>query len=242
MTMIVTAHLGDCILIAADKRSMTCHLETGQLQLAHDEEQKIKQWTLGAVAGTGETIFLDRIANYFINYRISEGRLKQMDAINEELEKRILEGVPKELLLHNTIIFSIFNGTEALLYSIPTAPFFDVFKKNGMDIIHPRMYESQANDVGVTCFNVPPDMSNLQNFQRKIKPLSAFTEKLEFIQYHIKQLKQVFATHAEIDPSITTSFDLYIQSCSNGESLAMHVANIQLGMPIPKKLNYWNKT
>ena len=57
MTMIISAHLGDCILIASDKRSMHCDLETGNMRLATDEEQKIKLWCRGAIAGSGETVF-----------------------------------------------------------------------------------------------------------------------------------------------------------------------------------------
>ena len=239
--MIVTAHLGDCILIAADKRAMTCNIETGQLQLAHDQEQKIKQWTLGAVVGTGETVFLDRVADYFINYKVGHGNLQQMDAIQEELKKRIFEGIPKGLLLHNTLIFTMFDGTKTRLYSIPTAPFFDIFQKDGIEMIRPRMYESKKNDVGVTCFNVPPDMNSLQNFQQKMKPLQAFKEELDFIQYHIEQLKPIFATHASIDPSITTAFDLYIQDSRTGESIALHIPNHVLPSNIPKNLNYWNR-
>ena len=49
MTMIISAHLGDCILIASDKRSMHCDLETGNMRLATDEEQKIKLWCRGAI-------------------------------------------------------------------------------------------------------------------------------------------------------------------------------------------------
>ena len=41
MTMIISAHLGDCILIASDKRSMHCDLETGNMRLATNDEQKI---------------------------------------------------------------------------------------------------------------------------------------------------------------------------------------------------------
>ncbi len=59
MTMIISAHLGDCILIASDKRSMHCDLETGNMRLATDEEQKIKLWCRGAIAGSGETVFLN---------------------------------------------------------------------------------------------------------------------------------------------------------------------------------------
>ena len=67
MTMIISAHLGDCILIAADKRAMMCDLETGAMRLSHDDEQKIKLWCRGAIVGSGDTVFIDRIAQYFIN-------------------------------------------------------------------------------------------------------------------------------------------------------------------------------
>lgn len=40
MTMIVSAHLGDCLLIASDKRAIVCDVETGNLRQLHDEEQK----------------------------------------------------------------------------------------------------------------------------------------------------------------------------------------------------------
>ena len=110
--MIISANLGDCILIAADKRSMSCDLDTGNLRLSYDNEQKIKLWLRGAIAGSGETIFLDRIAEYFINIDETITELKQMDAIYLEVEKRILEGIPKKILINNVVIFSTFDGTQ----------------------------------------------------------------------------------------------------------------------------------
>ena len=47
MTMIVSVHLGDCILIAADKRAMVCDLKTGSMRISKDDEKKIKLWTRG---------------------------------------------------------------------------------------------------------------------------------------------------------------------------------------------------
>ncbi len=240
MTMIVAAHLGDCILIAADKRAMVCDLETRTMRLSHDEEQKIKLWSRGAIAGTGETIFINRIADYFIQFEADGGLLKQIDAIYEEIERRSKEGVPKEFLKNNTIIFSIFDGTETLLYLIPIAPFFEVKNKNGVEVIFPYIHEIKAWVVDVTCFNLPPNMSNLQNFQRHLKSLSSFESELSFVKYYTEQLKEVFAVQASIDPSITPSFDLYIQICATGQSLALHVPNLALSAPISEKLNYWD--
>ena len=84
-------------------------------------------------------------------------------------------------------------------------------------------------------------MSSLQNFQSNLRSLLSFENALEFINYCITQLKQVFAEHAQIDPSITTSFDLYLQNCATGQSLALHVPNLVLASPIPENLNYWHR-
>lgn len=239
--MIIAAHLEDCILIAADKRAMICDIEPGAMRLSHDDEHKIKLWSLGAIAGTGETTFINRIADYFVQFELDGGSLKQMDVIYEELEKRILEGVPKKLLMNNSVIFSMFNGLETLLYLIPIEPFFNIIEKNGEKIIQPEMHKIKPYGVDVTCFNIPPDMSSLQNFQRNLRSLSSFESELEFIDYCITQLKQVFVEHAQIDPSITTSFDLYMQSCGTGQSLALHVPNLVLEMPISENLNYFDR-
>lgn len=240
--MIISSHLGDCILIAADKRAMTCDLEIGSMHITHDDEEKIRLWHLGAIAGTGEVIFLNRIMDYFSQFRGEQQKLKQMDAIYDEIEKRLLEGVPKEILINNTLIFSMFDGEQSHLYSIPIEPFFkEIERKDDLQVIRPYLNEIHPWTIDVTCFNLPPDMSNLQNFQRNLKSLSSFESELTFLKYYTEQLKQVFTVQASIDPSITTSFDLYIQICATGNSLALHIENPILSSPISKELNYWNR-
>ena len=246
MTMIVSAHLGDCLLIAADKRSMVCNVATGDMRLFHDTEQKIQLWTLGAIAGTGEVVFLNRIMDYFSSFKVEKGKnLKQMDVVYDEIERRLLEGVPKEMLINNDLIFSMFDGEESHLYSIPMEHFFyEFYRGDGVKIIRPQIHKTPPYEVNVTCFNLPPDMSSLQNFQRNLRSLSSFESEIAFLEYHIQELKQVFAIQASIDPSITTSFDLYLQICETGHSLALHIENPVLSSPRPKELNYWdvNKT
>lgn len=242
MTMIVSAHIEDCILIAADNRAMVCDVETGKLRLFSDDEKKVQKWTLGAIAGTGEKVFVDRITDYFINFKVEEKELKQMYAIYDEIEKRLLEGIPKEMLVNNTLIFSMFDGEQTHLYSIPIEPFFHEFDRgDGIKIVRPRMHTIEPWTVDVTCFNLPPDMSNLQNFQRNLKSLCHFENEFLFLDYYIEELKRVFAVQASIDPSISTSFDLYFQNCQTGQSLMLHIKNAMLPSPIPKTLNYWDK-
>ena len=76
MTMIISAHLGDCVLIAADKRAMVCDLETGALRHHTDQEQKIRRWCRGAIAGSGETVFINRVMDYFAQLDESEKEIK----------------------------------------------------------------------------------------------------------------------------------------------------------------------
>jgi len=239
--MIVSAHLGDCLLIASDNRSMVCDVETGKLSLFSDTEKKVQEWTLGAIAGTGDTIFIDRITDYFINFKVEDKKLKQIDVIYDEIKRRLLEGVPKEMLINNTLIFSMFDGEQSHLYSIPIEPFFQEYDRgDGVKIIRPYLYEIHPWIIDVTCFNLPPDMSTLQNFQRNLRALSSFDTELVFLEYYIQQLKQVFAVQASIDPSITTSFDLYLQLCSTGHSLSLHIENPVLSSTPYEELNYWN--
>lgn len=231
MTMIISAHLGDCILIAADKRAMTCDLETGTLQISHDDEAKIKLWCRGAIAGTGVSELIDNISQYFINISEEESQVKQMDAIYEQIEKIIMEGIPKKYILNNVIVLSIFDGIETLLFTIPLKPFFQVIEKKDVEIIQPYMNEIKAWEVDVCCYNIPPDMSFLQEFQRNLNPMSYFKTHQEFLNYYIHDLKKIFATHASFDTSITTSFDLYIQSVETGSGIALHIENKVMPMP-----------
>lgn len=226
MTMIISAHLGDCILISADKRAMVCDLETGTMRVSHNDESKIGLWCRGAIAGTGDIIFVNRVMNYFKNLSPSDLNLYQMNIIHEEIERRLIEGIPKDVLINTTLIFSIYNGCKSNLYTIPIEQFFNKIDIKAIPIIHSRIYEVKEWTIDICCFNPPPDISNFQNFQRNLRSLSSFDKEIDFITYYIEKLKQLFAIQSLIDPSITPSFDLYFQSCETGHSLALHVKNI----------------
>lgn len=238
MTMIISAHLGDHILIAADNRSMIYDVETGNMSLANNNEKKIKLWFRGAFVGSGEIVFLNRVAQYFINFHKDMTQLKQMDAIYCEVEKRILEGIPKKMLINNIVIFSIFDGLKTFFYSIRIEPFLKSFEEDCTYRIPLSMIEIRDWEVDVSCFNIPPDMTDLQKFQRDLKPMKYFKSQQDFINYYINKLKHIFLTHALIDPSITTSFDLYIQSCETGSSFTLHIPNYKLTSKINEKYSY----
>lgn len=241
MTIILATHLGDHILMASDRRAMFCNLETGKMRISHDNEIKLKTWCRGVIAGSGEKVFLDRVAEYFEEIRPKVNQIDPFYAVYDELQKRINEGIPKLCLINNTIIFSMFNGKGTHLYSVHTDQFFETANKKVGDIIQPEFDIFEPWDVHATCFNIPPDMSYLQEFQRHLKGRSEFKDDLHFMAHYIIELKKIFAHQASIDPSVTASFDVFFQSCSTGESIALHIDNPLLGMPVPQNLNYWDR-
>lgn len=227
--MIISAHLGDFILISADKRAMIFDLETGAMRVSNNDESKIELWCRGAIAGTGDTVLINRIMNYFKSLNPTDLNLYQLSIIHKEVERRLIEGIPKEVLINTTIIFSIYNGCETSLYTIPIEQFFKKIDIEGIPIIiRSRIYEVKEWTIDICCFNLPSDLSNFQNFQCNLKSLLNFDNEIDFINYYIEQLKKLFAIHSLIDFSITPSFDLYLQSCETGKNLALHVKNYNL--------------
>lgn len=241
MTMILAAHLGEYILIASDRRAMACDLQTGKMQISHDNEIKIKLWHKGAIAGSGEKVFLDRVTKHFEKAEAPPTQLNLIHTIYNELQIRINEGVPKDCLMNNSVIFSLFNGIETYLYSIQIDQFFQIFIENGNEVIQPKINIIEPSDVDVACFNIPPDMSILQNFQQNLKSRTEFKDDMQFLAYYINELKKIFAHQASIDPSITASFNVFFQSCTTGESIALYINDPLLGGSVPQDLNYWNR-
>lgn len=219
MTMIVSAHLGDVIMIAADKRAMNYNINTNKLSVSHNNENKIQLWCRGAVAGTGDVVLISRIMKRFADITIEEQKIKQIDFIAEEINRRLYEGLPIDFINNNTIIFSIFNGVNSLLYSIPISAFLEKQLSNNY------LNKVEQKTVEVCCLHTPPDLSYLKNFQSNLRSLNSFDSTVQFLTCYVEQLKQIFAIQASIDPSVTSAFDLYLESCHTGQRLALHIEN-----------------
>lgn len=218
MTMIISAHLGDVIMIAADKRAMNYNVDTNELTVSNNNENKIQLWCRGAVSGTGDVVFINRIMRRFADISIEEQNIKQIDIIVEEINRRLYEGLSKDLIDNNTIVFSIFNGVDSLLYSISIGTFF---KQN----VHKCLNKIELGTVEVCCLNIPPNLAYLKDFQNNLRSLQSFDNEVQFLNNYIDQLKIIFAMQASIDPSVTSEFDLYLQSCHTGQGLALHIEN-----------------
>lgn len=213
MTMIVSAHLGDVIMIAADKRAMNYNINTNKLSVSHNNENKIQLWC------RGDVVLISRIMKRFADITIEEQRIKQIDFIAEEINRRLYEGLPIDFINNNTIIFSIFNGVNSLLYSIPISAFLEKqLSNNYLNKVEPKTVE-------VCCLHTPPDLSYLKNFQSNLRSLNSFDSTVQFLTCYVEQLKQIFAIQASIDPSVTSAFDLYLESCHTGQRLALHIEN-----------------
>lgn len=219
--MIVSAHLGDVIMIAADKRAMNYNIDTNELSVLYNNENKIQLWCRGAVAGTGDVVFINRIMRRFAGISIEEQKIRQIDIITEEINRRLYEGLSIDFINNNTILFSIFNGVDSLLYSIPISAFIE--KQLSNDYLN--LNKVEPGTVEVCCLHTPPDLLYLKNFQSNLRSLNSFDSTVQFLIYYVDQLKQIFAMQASIDPSVTSTFDLYLQSCQTGQGLALHIEN-----------------
>lgn len=222
--MIISAHLGDVIMIAADKRAMSYNTETSKLRVSHNNENKIRLWCRGAIAGTGDLVFINRVMDCFTKLPIENSGVNQIDIISEQLDKRLLEGVPKELLGTNSIIFSAFDGMDCSLYTIPISTFLEP-NADIQSTANAQISKIEAGTVEVFSLNLPPDLVRLKEFQNRLRSLNSFDNETQFIMNYIDQLRGLFALQASVDPSVTPAFDLYLQSCETGRSIAMHVEN-----------------
>ena len=61
------------------------------------------------------------------------------------------------------------------------------------------------------------------------------------VSTHPNELKKIFAHQASIDPSITASFNVFFQSCTTGESIALYINDPLLEGSVTQDLNYWNR-
>lgn len=204
--MTISVHLGDCLLIASDKRAMCYNVEKKELNYKNDDEEKLKLWQFGALAGTGDKIFLDRVMSKLIH--IKTNNINQNDIIYTELNARLREGVKEEHLTNNTLVLSIFNGTKANLYSIPIASFFDS---------KPELNQAKPLEVNLTCFTIPEDLSHIQNFQKNLCSLNTYENRTQFLDYYSKQFATLFQQQSKLDPTVSQSFDMYFQLCKTGE-------------------------
>lgn len=211
MTLIIAAHIDDYILIASDRRAMTKNLNgDGLLIIKSNNHHKIREWSYGAIAGAGEVVLLENIKD-----RVCEQGNKPFDLreiVQHEFNLRLQCGLRIDDI-KSSFFISCFNGATAQL------AYVDVNESITFESINPI-------NIQMSVFVVTKERLNeAQHFYHQLKKHHEFRSNDEFIAYYTDLLKGFFLKQSQLDNTVTASFDLYLQSCSTGESKLIYIPN-----------------
>jgi hypothetical protein len=211
MTLIVAIHLHEHILIAADKRSI--HISSDFTSLKTDDNShKIIRWPTGAICGCGESSLINNIAQQLIQRH--EPMLDIIQIVSNAAQQRLADGIPFEFLCRTNIYISNFDGTRM--------QFLEVDLSSGK----PELNYLQANEIKVQIVNPSNKLlQSVKHLHSNLKECRLFESPSRFVDYYLDQLTPIFFEQSSIDPTITSHYDIYIQSCITGEFVLMGYSN-----------------
>jgi len=215
MTFIFAIQLNDSIIVASDNKKVSQEKD-GIIKFAPEKILKIHSWQNGIITGSGEYQVISRAVNLFKNL--------STPAIEDLPHCLLISRIIRESEIGNDLfqvensklLCSSYNDNGAQLYKIekfsPQQDYFLIpLERNEINILlaHP---------------NIDVIISNLQSLYTELKDYSVFPNKIECMNYYIKQLSPIFKIQSQIDPLMSQSFDIFLQSRS--EFLLNHVSNI----------------
>ena len=200
MTFILAIQLKDSTIIASDKRCATID-SNGQFEFDRDQTNKQNLWQSGVITGVGELTviqravgFLEHLANSNIEQLINCLELSRLIRNEEHSHPQIDQ---------TKLIYSHCDGEYLKLYSIE--------QEDGEYFI--RQFEE--NELSVWMYN--PDISKVTEkikiLYETLKPLSAFTNTLDWLNYYVSQISHIFFEQAIHDEFMSARFDIYFQTC-----------------------------
>ncbi|MDD9315060.1 hypothetical protein [Acinetobacter lactucae] len=214
MTFIVAIQLNDSIIVASDNKKVS-QQKDGIIKFSPEKILKMHSWQNGIITGSGEYQVISRAVKLFKNLPTpSIEDLPHCLLISRIIrESEIGNGLYQ--VENSKLLCSSSNDKGAQLYKIekfsPQQDYFSTpLEPNEIMIwlVHP---------------NIDVIVSNLQSLYAGLKDYSAFSNKTDWMNYYIKQFSPIFKIQSQIDPLMSQSFDIFLQSRS--ESLLKHVPN-----------------
>lgn len=199
MTFILAIQLKDSTIVASDKRCATID-SNGQFEFDRDQTNKLNLWRSGVITGVGELTviqraveFLEHLANSNIEQLINCLELSRLIRNEEHTHPQIDQ---------TKLIYSHCDGKYVKLYSIE--------QEDGEYFI--RQFEE--NELSVWMYN--PDISKVTEkikiLYETLKPFSAFTNTLDWLNYYVSQINDIFFEQAKHDKFMSSNFDIYFQT------------------------------
>ncbi|EOQ74560.1 hypothetical protein [Acinetobacter lactucae] len=214
MTFIVAIQLNDSIIVASDNKKVSQEKD-GIIKFSPEKILKMHSWQNGIITGSGEYQVISRAVNLFKN-----------------LSTPAIENLPHCLLISRIIRESeIGNGlyqveNSKLLCSSSNdkgAQLYKIEKFSPQQDYFSTPLEPNEIMIWLVHPNIDVIVSNLQSLYAGLKDYSAFSNKADWMNYYIKQFSPIFKIQSQIDPLMSQSFDIFLQSRS--ESLLNHVPN-----------------
>lgn len=215
MTFIVAIQLNDSIIVASDNKKVS-QQKDGIIKFSPEKILKIHSWQNGIITGSGEYQVINRAVNLFKNLPTPSIKDLPHCLFISRIIRESEIGNDLYQVENSKLLCSSYNDTGAQLYKIekfsPQQEYFTIPLEPNEIIIwlaHP---------------NIDVIVSNLQSLYAELKDYSFFPNKTDCINYYIKQLSPIFKIQSQIDPLMSQSFDIFLQSRS--ESFLSHVPNI----------------
>ncbi|WP_336166654.1 hypothetical protein [Acinetobacter sp. 161(2023)] len=214
MTFIVAIQLNDSIIVASDNKKVS-QQKDGIIKSSHEKILKMHSWQNGIITGSGEYQVISRAVNLFKNLPIPSIEDLPHCLVISRIIRESEIGNDHYQVENSKLLCSSYNENGAQLYKIEkfssTEDYFSIPLESNEIIIwlvHP---------------NIDVIASNLQSLYAGLKDYSAFLNKTDWMNYYIKQLSPIFKIQSQIDPLMSQSFDIFLQSRS--EFLLNHVPN-----------------
>ncbi|WP_415721710.1 hypothetical protein [Photobacterium ganghwense] len=206
MTMIVGIHLGDYVIIAADRREV--FIDGGKVSsVISDEVDKFVKWNGGIITGCGYVPLLSELKKHLKHTEITS--TNQIVA----LTKRVVSDLPINASIwrqQTHWMFSYISGSE-----VGPQCRLGYIRSEVPDEIH-LLYTMRA-----TIWAKLPDIEQrIDTLNAALKPLSRTYDFEENVAYHLGLLKELFLYASTVDETVSKDFNYYIQAYNGDERLS----------------------
>lgn len=202
MTFILAIQLKDSVIVASDKRSAIFY-PNQQFEFDQDQTNKLNLWQSGIITGVGDLTVIQRAISFLELLTSSD-----IDQLVSCLE--LSRWIRKEEHTHSQIdqtklIYSHCYKKDVKLYAIEP--------QNDEYVI--RKFED--NEISIWMYNpdISPVYEKIKILYETLRPLSSFTNVLDWINYYVAQTSDIFFDQSKHDEFMSPSFDIYFQTNEN---------------------------
>ncbi|MDC5166019.1 hypothetical protein OHW52_14015 [Acinetobacter baumannii] len=214
MTFIVAIQLNDSIIVACDNKKATSQIDN-TIHICNEKICKIYLYNKGLLTGAGEYQVINRSAYLFKSLRNPSLEDLSNCLVITKLMRESEVGKGFYQIENSKLLYSTYTNDDTQLYIIEPS---ELINKNNIMALKPM-------DIIVWLYQ--PDITlistDLQILYDNLMDYSHFLNKTEWVNYYIKWLAPIFKTQNKIDPLMSQSFDIFLQS--KDEYVLNHVAN-----------------